>query len=452
MTVSLPDDDLSRLSDFVAERMGLYFPPERWPELRCGLEAARREFGFDDADQCVRWMMSAPLAPHQIDVLASNLTIGETYFFRQKELFDILEGKILPALISERTGKEQRLRVWSAACCTGEEAYSLAILLKRLIPDLSRWNVTILASDINPRFLRKAQSGEFKKWSFRDVPDWLKDGYFAVTETGHYVIAPDIKSMVTFFPLNLVEDTYPSLLNDTNAMDLILCRNVLMYFAPAQAQKVVRKLALALMEGGWLAVSPCESFCITTPELVHGVNSGVTLFRKRQTDQGKGEPVLSASPVDSAQNPANPEGAGGGDRPPIFQENEYERVARKLADQGKLEEALTWCDQALAAHPFDPSCHYLRAGILSEQGDVTEAVRSFHRSIAIAPDFVLAHFALGNAVRQQQKHHDACRHYGHALKLLERCCPDEVVPHSEDLTAGRLMDMITALMEMETPS
>jgi chemotaxis protein methyltransferase CheR len=452
MTASFQDDDLARLSGFVAERMGLYFPPERWPELRYGLDAARCEFGFDDAGHCARWIMSSDLAPEQIDVLASNLTIGETYFFRQKDLFDSLEATILPALIAARGGREQRLRIWSAACCTGEEAYSLAILLKRLIPDLSHWNVTIRASDINSRFLIKAQAGDYREWSFRNVPDWLKESFFHVTSPGHYTVLPDLRNMVSFFPLNLVEDSYPSLLNDTNAMDLILCRNVLMYFAPDQAEKVVRKLALALADGGWLGVSPCETYCVTAPDLIQVGNSGGTLFRKGHADPHQREAALSMSSSQSTTAPVSESGASGGGPSSGIQENEYERMARKLANQGDLEEALAWCDQALAASPLDAVCHYLRASILSEKGDMSEAARSYHRSLAIAPDFVLAHFAMGNAGRQQHNRSNAHRHYGNALSLLERYDPDDPVPHSEGLTAGRLTAMIKTLLEMESLS
>lgn len=448
MTVFLPDVDVAALSAFVAERMGLHFPPELWPELQCGLEAARVELGFEDAAHCARWMMSSPLNQEQINVLASYLTIGETYFFRHKELFDVLEERILPELVSERRGKVQRLRLWSAGCCTGEEAYSLAILIRRLIPDYARWNITILASDINPRFLQKAQAGVFREWSFRKAPDWLKDRYFSVMDKGQYAISPEIRKMVTFFPLNLVEDAYPSLLNDTNAMDIILCRNVLMYFAPEKAGNVLGKLALALMDGGWLAVSPCEMFSVTVPELVAWGSPEMTLFRRRKGDQAGAEPIADSAPIPAAKPGGVHEVAVRSENLPG---NDYELRAMELANKGSLEEALSWCDQALAVNPLDPACHYLRAVILSEQGNVIEAMRALHRSVTIAPDFALAHFAMGNAVRPQ-KRRDAFRHYHNALRLLRQYGPDEIVPHSGGLTAGRLMDMIASLLEVETLS
>ena len=249
-----------------------------------------------------------------------------------------------------------------------------------------------------------------------------------------------------FIPLNLVEDTYPSLLNDTNAMNLILCRNVLMYFTPGQVGKVVQKLAHALTAGGWLAVSPCEASCVTAPGLFPCGIPAVSLFRCGAIEQEKSEEVVPKGYIPSAGSTDTSRRG----RPALIPANEYEKRARELANQGKLEEALIWCGQALAINPLEPMCHYLRASILSEQGNVAEAARAFHRCISIFPDFVLAHFAMGNIVRQQHKIHDACRHYSAALRLLRQCKPGDIVPHSEGLTVGRLMDTISTMMEVDT--
>jgi len=112
--------------------MGLHFPRARWPDLQRGLAGAAREFGFDDVTACTDWLLSAPLTKAQLEVLASHLTIGETYFFRDRQTLAALAEQILPDLIRARRGREQRLRIWSAACCSGEEPYTLAILLHQL--------------------------------------------------------------------------------------------------------------------------------------------------------------------------------------------------------------------------------------------------------------------------------------------------------------------------------
>ena len=218
----------ARLSGLIAEQMGLHFPHERLVDLQRGLAGAAEDFGFDDIAACADWLLSTPLNKAQLQVLATHLTIGETYFFRDKKSFDVLASSVFPALIHARRGRERRLRLWSAACCSGEEAYSLAILLHQVLPDLADWHVTILATDINPVFLRKAVAGSYGEWSFRDTAAGFKERYFTRTEDRRYTIRPEIQKLVTFEHVNLVEDVYPSLATDTNARDIIFCRNVLM--------------------------------------------------------------------------------------------------------------------------------------------------------------------------------------------------------------------------------
>src|SRR3990170_706501 len=278
--IALPDSLLSRLSDFLESQVGLHFPRERWRDLERGIAAASRESGYSEAEVFIHWLLSAPLTRTQIEGLASHLTVGETYFFREKRSLDILEQQILPELLRARAQTEKHLRIWSAGCCTGEEPYSIAMLLDRLIPDFEKWNLTILATDINPHFLRKAARGVYGAWSFRDTPGWIKDRYFNRRQDGRFEIQPRIRRMVTFSYLNLAEDAYPSLVNGTNAMDVILCRNVLMYFAQQRARKVVDKLQRSLVDGGWLITSPAETSTVLFSAFTAVEFPGAFLYRK----------------------------------------------------------------------------------------------------------------------------------------------------------------------------
>jgi chemotaxis protein methyltransferase CheR len=431
---------LAQCSEFVAVHMGLHFPEERWPDLRRGIHSAAPEFGFADEEQCVQWLMSAPLTHREIEILAGNLTVGETYFLRERESFDILTERILPELVLARRGVERRLRLWSAGCCTGEEAYSLAIALQRAIPDLADWNVTILATDLNPRFLRKAAAGMFREWSFRETPAWLKEEYFRPVDENTYEILPKMRHRVTFEHLNLVEDVYPSLPTDTNAMDVIFCRNVLMYFTPEQAQRVIDRLHHSLVEGGWLIVGLTEAALPLSPPFAHVNFDGGTFYRKIYPHPSTAEemPVEVSAPA-VAPLPR---------RPPLPVAAMLRR-ARELADQGLLSEALEWCEKSVAAGKLNPVAHYLRAVVLQEQGALAEAVRSFERALSIAPDFVLAHFTLGTLHDQHGRKTEARKHYRKALHLLHACRQEELVPESEGLTAGRLAEMIQTMLEAD---
>lgn len=450
----LSDKYCAQAGAVVAEATGLNFPRERWSDLKRGLAAAAEEFGFDDVPACVEWLLSAPLTTDQKQILASHLTVGETYFFRDKNLFATLATHILPELIRTGRCREKRLRIWSAGCCTGEEAYSLAILLHQVLPDLADWNVTILATDINARFLKKATAGAYSPWSFRDTPPDFRELYFTQSGDSTYTVAPHIKKMVTFAQANLVEDTPASGPGSIAPMDLIVCRNVLMYLTPAKTRTVISNLYRSLNDGGVLAVSPSEASHDLFPQFSTCNYSGVILFRKEhQIDQllrvpaGAQVPVFNPEPADVPMTPRiaaqhteiAPEPSGS------F------AMARVLANEGKLAGALAKCNQCIAADPLDPEAHYLRAVILLECEDYAGARRSLQTALYLDPRFVLAHFTLGNLANEQGEIGAADKHFANALDLLKNLQPPELLPASDGLTAGRLAEIITSFPHSAHP-
>ncbi|MBI4560528.1 MAG: hypothetical protein HY724_00680 [Candidatus Rokubacteria bacterium] len=137
-------------------------------------------------------------------------------FLQGRPTFEALEQRVLPDLIAaRRSAGILRFRFWSAGCATGEEPYSLAILLDRLLPDSSDWALTILATDINPEALEAAQRGRYRQWSLRDTPPWIPDRYFRSRDAGTFELDPRIRHMVTFALLNLAEDVYPDVVTNT---------------------------------------------------------------------------------------------------------------------------------------------------------------------------------------------------------------------------------------------
>jgi chemotaxis protein methyltransferase CheR len=256
---SIPDALLPRLSEYLTAKIGLHFSKRNRDDLHQKMAAAMKDFNFEEVGEFIEWLLSSSPTQKQIEILASHLTVGETYFFRERRAFEIMEHSILPGLIDARRKTEKRLRFWSAGCSTGEEPYSIAIMLDKLVPDLKDWNITILATDINSGALRKAVEGIYSDWSFRDTPPFFKDKYFERINGSRYRLLPDIRKMVTFSYLNLSEDAYPTLQNNTNAMDVIFCRNVLMYFEPDHVKRAAERFYRSLVDGGCLIVSPVET-------------------------------------------------------------------------------------------------------------------------------------------------------------------------------------------------
>ncbi|HXM47890.1 MAG TPA: CheR family methyltransferase [Pyrinomonadaceae bacterium] len=489
-----------QLRELIAQRIGLHFPPGRWRDLQRGLSGAFEELGFADLTSGAEWLLSTPLTKAQLEVLVSHLTIGETYFFRETKTFQALSEKIISELVHLRRKGNRRLRIWSAACCTGEEPYSIAIMLQQAIPDLGDWHVTILATDINARFLQQAVAGVYGEWSFRGTAASLRDRYFKRTKNGRYAILPEIKNRVTFAQVNLVQDLFPSLTSETNAMDLIFCRNVLMYFSPSQAQKVVHNLRRALVHGGWLVVSPTEASHTLFTEFTPVNFPGVILYQKGHVDRAKVPSSLPSTVTEGAsgfastfelslpQMPlvtyqcAQPMTAPAKKEPGVHEQRhaiaqslyecgQYAEVVdtllsstdtnpapdlrtfsiltRALANQGKLAEALTWSERWVNADKLDASSHYLRAVILQELGDVEQSRRSLQTATYLDPRFVLAHFALGNLARSLGNFPDAKRHFANASHLLRDHKTDDVLPESDGLTANRLTEIITTITAMQ---
>lgn len=495
------DPLLPCLSKFLARQMGLHFPPERWRDLARGMGTATREFRFPDTASCIQWLLSTPLSRSQIEILSGHLTVGETYFFREPQVFDALQTHILPALIQSRRQSGQHLRIWSAGCASGEEAYSLAILVQQMIPDFRQWNITILGTDINPHSLQKAAAGIYGDWSFRNAPPWLREGYFRAASGGRFEIVPTVREMVTFSYLNLAADTYPSLLNNTNAMDVIFCRNVLMYFEPGLAASMVHRHYQALVDGGWLIVSPSEITQALFAQFATANFPGVILHRKSVTmAKPVAQPPVASVPLagnarlpypavvvkenlgvpsaaSSTRQATFAIGPNQESAPPMYRQafNLYQQgryaeaaaetmkllsihrkdanamtlMARIYANQGELSTALQWCEKTIAVDRLNPVGHYLLAAILQEQVRMEEAMLSFKRTLYLDQDFVLAHFALGNLYRQQGRDREAGKHFENALLLLDARPPEDILPEADGMTAGRLAEIIHTMRALE---
>lgn len=453
MIATLDRTSLSELSGLIAERMGLHFPEERWPDLVRGLKTAGEELGFENPDTCARWLMTRDLTVRQIETLASHLTVGETYFFRDPASFEVLDREILPPLIAERTEAGRTLRLWSAGCCTGEEAYSLAIACARALPDIRTWNVSILATDINPRFLAKAEAGVYSEWSFRGTPGSLRERFFSPAPDKTSAIHPAVKRLVHFAYLNLAEDAYPSLHNQTNAMDVIFCRNVLMYFTPDHQRRVATALHRCLLDGGCLLVNPAEASASLFPMFAVENFGGVIVYRKAsQPARVETWPAFVPPPPEILVTEPASFVASEPPRPPApvapiaapCAEDPLVR-ARICANQGRLVEALAACEGAIAAGRTDPVAHFLHATICNELGRPEEAIRALGKVLYLDQDFVLAHHALGGLYRRLGRPKESDRHVAIALKILSARSRDEIVPESDGMTCGRLLEAVRAM-------
>jgi len=471
--VRVSDEVRLRARALIASRLGLDFAEHRQADLERGLLRACRSAPVSAPEAYLTWLATLPDESPEWRRLAGHLTVGETYFFRDRATFEALEQHVLPSLIAaRRSDGTLRLRLWSGGCATGEEPYSLAILLDRLLPDRADWALTILATDINPTALEAARRACYREWAFRETPSGMRDGYFHRRGAETFELDERIRRMVTFAPLNLAENGYPAVMTNTSAMDLILCRNVLMYFTREAQRETVARLQRALLPGGWLVVSPAEGSAelfrplaaVNFPGAIfyrEGPVPGASLPPLPPREEGRwGEgwardfaaqpPLFPAPETESPRSmPTDPVPS-----PPAAQAEEASpdtatllQRARALADQGHLEEAHHLCEAALAQDRLDPEAHLLLAAICQERAQAPTALEALRRAIYLAPDSAPAHFLLGSLLLQQGDRRRGRRYMETVVRLLSPIPRDEAVPGSDGLTAGRLLETARAYLE-----
>jgi chemotaxis protein methyltransferase CheR len=461
----LSDDVCDQARALIASRLGLDFSERRQGDLeRCVIRACGSA-AVSTPEAYLAWLATLPDQNPEWRRLAGYLTVGETYFFRDRVLFAALEQQVLPPLITARRSKGiPRLRLWSAGCATGEEPYSLAILLDRLLPDCSDWAVTILATDITPEALEAARRGCYREWSFRETPEWIRERYFHRRGAETSELDPTIRRMVTVAPLNLVEHGYPNVVTNTSAMDLILCRNVLMYFTREAQRAVVARLQRALVTGGWLVVSPAEASAeLFRPPLVPVTFPGAILYRNAPgpvaplLPHWQAETVWLDAPVPRpfveapgglvTAEPPVPSRSPTPCEAPLNTATDLGR-ARALADQGRLEAAQDLCEAVLTRNRLDPDAHLLLAAIHQERGELGGAIAALRGAIYLAPDSAPAHFLLGSLLFRQGKRRQGQRSLETVVSLLSRIPPDAALPGCDGLTAGRLLDTARVHLEL----
>lgn len=496
----ISDDLILRLSEFVNSRTGLHFPREKWRDLKRNINAAAPDLGFGDTNACIKWLLSARMTQEQKDTLVGHLTIGETFFFRDKFIFQVLKEQILPAWVGSHDVRKKTFTFWSAACCTGEEPYSTAMLIDQM-PVFRGRKVKIIATDINAQFLQKARKGVYTRWSFRDTPDEILREYFKKRGKNHFEISPAIRKMVSFSRHNLVAKTYPPELDEhlkeEGQADVIFCRNVLMYLSPDMRDKVIQRLTGPLRKGGWFIVSPSETSFVQAPGLNPVRFPGAILHRKgpprrankkavkvvlprKTTSSVPARPVVPVykrkipdpkptPPLQKKEKRKKPKRDFFQEALSLYEKGRYEEAAEKLnkllsdgkmgdnvllvpeqmallakayANMGKLDEARKWCEQAVRTEKLHPDYHYLLATIYQEQGLVEEPIKSLRHAIYLDPDLVMAYYLLGHLMRQLGKPGESNKYFRNALGLLSSMEPGEIVPYSDGLTAERLRETV----------
>ena len=468
----MPDDLYRRLQVLLQNRSGLHFPPEQQSDLERGVRNAMLAADFHDLAlyyHCLeKTSQSDPLWKH----LVEQLTIGETYFFHNQPHFQTLRENLLPAIIDKRRQQGLRmLRIWSAGASTGEEPYSIAILLRELLPDIDEWNIHLLATDINDAALNRGREGIYGEWSFRnESPLSMRELYFS-PRGGRYEIDPVLRRMVRFEYLNLVENAYPSAASDTINMDIIICRNVTIYFDRSTTRQIIDRFYQSLVDGGWLIVGHSEPLAsIYADYETYNFNNAV-FYRKPVGESVKRERVstqewiaLSLDYAAMAEQPTNQQQtlqiddvydliAAGKFEEARLRLNEFLELmpdhvealfllAKLLADEGRFDAVHSLLDTIEELDPLVPQAHFLRALLHQQDAATVDAKAALRRALYADRDFVLAHYHMGELLYAEGNAEMAKRSWEYALKILGKHDRDTAVPFGDGTMVGTLIHAI----------
>lgn len=251
----LPDDVFRLLRDLVHDYCGIYFDDGSKFLLQRRLARRLEQRQLKSFEEYYHFLRYDRKRDDELAVLVDNLTTNETYFFRESSQLRAFSEEILPEL-RERLADRKRLRIWSAGCSTGEEPYTIAILLLESGNWWRDWDVDILGSDINQRVLHTARKGVYKKNSHRATPPEMLARYFIEEGKGDYRIIDRVKELVSFSYVNLLDPYKTSLIRD---LDVIFCRNVIIYFDREAKRKVIETYHDKLRDGGYLLLGHSES-------------------------------------------------------------------------------------------------------------------------------------------------------------------------------------------------
>jgi len=505
--LTLNDSDYIRFRELILARSGLHFPEHKRADLAIGLSKALVESSLVsskpnyDLGQYYNLISDtlSPLGQHELGRLINLLTIGETYFFRDEAQFDALYTHILPSLIERKrteaaaigSNTPPQLRLWSAGCASGEEPYSLAILLKELIPDLERWRILILGTDINHDILKRAAEARYSDWSFRENRAKLfKAKYFTTEANGRfYQLNEAICRMVTFNYLNLTEATYPNYYNNTANMDLIVCRNVTIYFTQEITQQIIHRFYEALALNNWLMVGHAESSLSTYrafqarnfpntvlyqktgqptfwPEIWHGsapTNSKPAYLTTLEPTKFTFEPATQfASPPPSPPKPVSVQvdtyelartliETGQSDQAvqqlqiklatePKFAPA-YAMLGRAYADLGRWKEAKQACEQAISLNKLSTEAYLILALIYQNENKLDLAITNLKTATYLDHKAPLPFFNLAMVYQKNGQIELAKRTFEVTIRLLEKWPTDKPVPETGGKSAVYLLQV-----------
>ncbi len=480
----MEDDIIERLKILVENRMGLSIRIEDNETLRKTVIARMKILNKATPDEYLN-LLAAETGASELEwrVIAPRLTIGESYFFRDTGHISLLQHTILPELI-EKKQHLRSLRIWSAGCSTGEEPYSIAILLDTLLPDLSQWEIVILGTDINVDLLRKAERGVYEDWSFRSLAPAIQHKYFSRDKDG-WKIDERVRKIVKFQYGNLNKKDLFSQYPEMGSIDLIICRNVFIYFNTEAVAFACENFTRTLNEDGYLITGHGELHGHKIMNLRQIMYPEAVIYKKKvPLEKGKQPEIITkdlpirnkklfkskSSKTREKRKENNviikekvddlifilenlidkrmyTEAVSKAKEYLLTDKENYKicyLLAQAYANSGDYDNAEFWCQRAIKINNNAADPYFLLANIAEMRGNNDAAIDLFIKTIYLNPSFIAAYCELSGLYERQNNRIRSQKFRATAIKLLAPL-PSHTLVQPYNITAEELLTSINCL-------
>ena len=430
--VQLSSEEFAVLRALLSRAAGLVFDDSRRDSMGYSIGERLRATGIGSVAAYLE-EVSRPASPER-QRLIDEVTIQETHFFRNPPQMRALRAHVLPELIRHADANGRRLRIWSAGCSTGEEPYTIAMMLRELLPSTAGWDVKVIASDISQNALTDARSATYGTRAVQLATSEEVTRFFVPLADGRWQVRPEVRELVEFRHHNLVQEPPPG-----DELDLVLCRNVTIYFSRETTRELMSRLHAALRDGGYLFLGHSETLWQVSEDFrLVALGSGESAaFVYRRLDEPAAERRAVLPDRRTLQElPQPPERRVAARRAarPRLDVPRQERTApapialsavREAIDEGRYADAARLARLAADADPLRAEVHYLLGLALIDQGLDAEALAPLRRSVYLDPAAGLAHFLLAGALARSGDRPAAAREYRAAAQALTRGVDDD---------------------------
>lgn len=456
------------IAGHIGRWLGISIGPGQYDTMMRNMLRVANELGWGSDQYLWAARLNNNPGHETLRVLAKHITIGETYFFREEPSVDFIRQIIVSDVRRQLEHSSAPYRVWSAACSTGEEPYSLVMLLLDAFPSLSSAQLQVLATDINPEALAKARQGIYRNWSFRTTTDTFRKKFFR-READLWTISDKVRNMVSFQLHNLISDAYPFDGPD-NACNLIMCRNVFIYFNATVVRETAERFFKCLLPGGWLVTSQVELNDELFSSYVRIAHGQGYFYRKPLVAAGQ-KTSSDANPVRNIRPGHNEKGSSSSrsdllveekgnkaqSRPKEQSSNTTKPVApaRSTPDQKTFELSTRHAGEQFSEQTSknevtntatNPESNMFREALQCiEQGQPEQALRLLQQVLFLDPEYHEARFQYAHLLQTLNQGKESAIQYNLLLRHLERMPLEHLI--FGGLSAGALLNLIKLALE-----